>query len=69
MLDRIFGLSQNKTSFRTEVLAGLTTFLTMAYIIFVQPAILGGCGTEANPFPKGISYSIFCEKIVFVKIF
>lgn len=40
MLDRFFGLSENKTNVRTEVLAGLTTFLTMAYIIFVQPAVL-----------------------------
>ncbi len=42
MLDRIFRLSENRTSVRTEVLAGLTTFLTMAYIIFVQPAVLSG---------------------------
>ena len=40
MLDRLFGLSANNTNVRTEVLAGLTTFLTMAYIIFVQPAVL-----------------------------
>src|SRR5438093_5194550 len=42
MLERLFKLSQNKTSARTEVLAGLTTFLTMAYIIVVQPAVLSG---------------------------
>ena len=42
MLDRYFGLSKHQTTLRTEVLAGLTTFLTMAYIIFVQPAILSG---------------------------
>ena len=42
MLDRFFGLSEHGTSVRTEVLAGLTTFLTMAYIIFVQPAVLSG---------------------------
>ena len=42
MLDRVFRLSQNQTSARTEVLAGVTTFLTMAYIIFVQPAVLSG---------------------------
>lgn len=39
-LDRVFKLSENGTSVRTEVLAGLTTFLTMAYIIFVNPEIL-----------------------------
>jgi len=42
MLDRFFRLSENKTTARTEVLAGLTTFLTMAYIIFLQPMVLSG---------------------------
>lgn len=42
MFDRVFALSQNNTNLRTELLAGLTTFLTMAYIIFVQPAVLSG---------------------------
>ncbi len=42
MIDRIFHLSENKTTVRTELLAGVTTFLTMAYIIFVQPAVLSG---------------------------
>lgn len=41
-LDRIFRLNENGTCARTETLAGLTTFLTMAYIIFVQPAVLSG---------------------------
>src|SRR5580765_5394746 len=42
ILDRLFKLSGNGTNVRTEVLAGVTTFLTMAYIIFVQPAVLSG---------------------------
>ena len=42
MLERIFRLRENGTSVRTEVLAGATTFLTMAYIVFVQPAVLSG---------------------------
>ena len=42
ILDRLFKLSGSGTNVRTEVLAGLTTFLTMAYIIFVQPAVLSG---------------------------
>ncbi len=48
MLDRFFGLSENKTNVRTELLAGLTTFLTMAYIIFVQPAVLTH-GVDGKP--------------------
>ena len=42
MFDRFFRLSENHTSVRIELLAGLTTFLTMAYIIFLQPAVLSG---------------------------
>ena len=42
MLDRFFRLSENGTTVRTELLAGLTTFLTMAYIIVVQPLVLSG---------------------------
>src|SRR5437868_7522331 len=42
MIEQLFKLSEHKTTVRTEVLAGLTTFLTMAYIIFVQPAVLSG---------------------------
>jgi AGZA family xanthine/uracil permease-like MFS transporter len=42
MFERFFRLSENQTTVRTEALAGLTTFLTMAYIIFVQPAVLSG---------------------------
>ena len=40
MLERLFQLKAHNTTLRTEVLAGLTTFLTMAYIIVVNPAIL-----------------------------
>ncbi len=42
MFERIFRLSENGTTVRTELLAGLTTFLTMAYIIVVQPLVLSG---------------------------
>jgi AGZA family xanthine/uracil permease-like MFS transporter len=42
MLEKFFKLSEHNTNVRTELLAGLTTFLTMAYIIFVQPAVLSG---------------------------
>lgn len=42
MLERCFRLAENKTTVRMEIIAGVTTFLTMAYIIFVQPAVLSG---------------------------
>ncbi|MBV9454642.1 MAG: hypothetical protein JOZ19_11065 [Rubrobacter sp.] len=40
-----FKFSERGTNLRTEVIAGLTTFMTMAYIVFVNPAILGTQGT------------------------
>jgi len=42
MLERFFRFTENRTTARTEILAGITTFLTMAYIIVVQPAVLSG---------------------------
>jgi AGZA family xanthine/uracil permease-like MFS transporter len=46
MVDRYFGLSQQGTDIRTEFIAGLTTFLTMVYIVFVNPIILGKAGMD-----------------------
>ncbi|WP_034348355.1 NCS2 family permease [Noviherbaspirillum massiliense] len=44
LMERVFKLKEQGTDVRTELLAGLTTFLTMAYIIFVNPSILGDAG-------------------------
>ncbi len=44
MLDSLFKLSQNNPTVKTEVIAGFTTFMTMAYIIFVNPDILSDAG-------------------------
>ena len=46
VLDRYFGLTRNGTNVRTEFVAGLTTFLTMVYIVFVNPQILGNAGMD-----------------------
>lgn len=48
MIETLFRLSDNKTTTRTELLAGATTFLTMAYILFVNPAILKDAGMDAG---------------------
>src|SRR5581483_3653883 len=45
-LDRYFGLRRQGTNPRTEFIAGLTTFLTMVYIVFVNPQILGAAGMD-----------------------
>ncbi len=46
MLENLFNLEDNNTTVRREFLAGLTTFMTMAYIIFVNPSILGTTGMD-----------------------
>ncbi|XGA81446.1 NCS2 family permease [Halomonas sp. CH40] len=45
-LDKHFKLTEHKTNIKTEVIAGVTTFLTMAYIIFVNPSILSEAGMD-----------------------
>ncbi|MFN3526983.1 MAG: NCS2 family permease, partial [Paracoccus sp. (in: a-proteobacteria)] len=47
-MEQYFKLSQKGTTIRTEVIAGFTTFLTMAYIIFVNPDILSTTGMDRN---------------------
>lgn len=46
LLERLFHLKDNRTTVRTEAIGGLTTFMTMSYIIFVQPAILSAAGMD-----------------------
>ena len=53
--ERIFKLNEHHTNVRTELVAGLTTFLSMAYIMFVNPSILGDAGM-----PKGAVFVATC---------
>lgn len=46
LLDRLFKLTQHRTTVKTELAAGLTTFITMAYIIFVNPNIMADAGID-----------------------
>ena len=48
MLEKLFKLSANKTSVKTEIIAGMTTFMTMAYILFLNPNILSSTGMDKN---------------------
>ena len=48
MLEKIFKLSENKTDVKTEILAGITTFMTMAYILAVNPSILSAAGMDSG---------------------
>lgn len=47
-LDNYFGLSKNKTNVKTEIIAGITTFMTMAYILVVNPSILQATGMDGG---------------------
>ncbi|MDP4006313.1 NCS2 family permease [Methylobacterium sp. NEAU K] len=55
LLERRFRLAEHGTTVRTEVMAGLTTFLTMAYIVFINPSILADAGM-----PKGAVFVATC---------
>ena len=54
MLEKVFKLSENKTTVKTEVVAGLTTFMTMAYIIALNPNLLTGFGAEGQDLWNGV---------------
>jgi len=64
ILERLFHLKENKTNIKTEIIAGITTFMTMSYIIFVQPAILSKCGMDFKAVMAATclasSIAIFC---------
>jgi AGZA family xanthine/uracil permease-like MFS transporter len=64
MLERLFELEKHGTSVRTELVAGLTTFMTMAYIIFVNPAILADAGMD-----KGAVFVATCLAAAFASAF
>ncbi|WP_293973195.1 NCS2 family permease [uncultured Ruminococcus sp.] len=48
MLEKVFKLKENNTNVRTEITAGITTFMTMAYILAVNPSILGASGMDST---------------------
>ncbi len=48
MLEKLFKLKENKTNVKTEIIAGITTFMTMAYILAVNPNILGDAGMDTT---------------------
>ena len=49
MLEKLFKLKENGTSVKVEIIAGLTTFMTMAYIIALNPNLLTGFGANGTP--------------------
>lgn len=59
MLDRVFKLTEHKTNVKTEVIAGITTFMTMAYILVVNPSILGDAGMNKDAVFAATAISAF----------
>ena len=55
LLDRVFHLEENHTTVRRELLAGLTTFMTMAYVVVVNPRILSETGMPASERMRGLT--------------
>ena len=66
MLERVFKLKENNTTVKTEIIAGLTTFLSMAYILAVNPSILG---TVMNPSGVFVATAIASAVATFVMAF
>lgn len=64
MLEKFFNLKQNRTTVRTEVLAGITTFMTMAYILAVNPDILSATGMDKGAVFTATVLSAFIATLV-----
>jgi len=64
MLEKFFNLKQNNTTVKTEILAGLTTFMTMAYILAVNPDILSATGMDKNALFTATALSAFVATLV-----
>lgn len=60
-MEKYFKLKENGTTISTEIMAGITTFFAMAYIIFVNPSMLTLAGTPDNPMPAG---AVFLATII-----
>lgn len=64
MFEKFFRLKENKTSVKTEILAGITTFMTMAYILAVNPDILSATGMDKNALFTATALSAFLATLV-----
>lgn len=64
MLNKFFKLEENNTNVKTEILAGVTTFMTMAYILAVNPDILSATGMDKNALFTATALSAFVATLV-----
>ncbi|MBQ2803315.1 MAG: NCS2 family permease [Lachnospiraceae bacterium] len=64
MIEKLFKLKENRTDIKTEVMAGITTFMTMAYILAVNPNILSASGMDANAVLIATALSAFLGTVL-----
>ena len=64
MLEKLFKLKENNTNVRTEVIGGITTFMTMAYILAVNPTILSASGMDKNAILMATAIAAFIGTMV-----
>lgn len=64
MLEKFFHLKENNTTVKTEVVGGITTFMTMAYILAVNPAILSAAGMDKNAILMATAISAFIGTLI-----
>lgn len=64
MLEKFFHLKENNTTVKTEVIAGITTFMTMAYILAVNPTILSASGMDKNAVLMATAISAFIGTLI-----
>jgi len=64
LLERVFHLSKNNTNIKTEILAGLTTFMTMAYILIVNPSILSKTGMPESALFTATALASFIGTVI-----
>ncbi len=59
MIEKLFKLNENNTTMKTEILAGITTFMTMAYILAVNPSMLSAAGMDTTAVPMATCIASF----------
>ena len=64
MLEKLFRLKENNANVRTEVIGGITTFMTMAYILAVNPQILAASGMDKNAILMATALAAFIGTMI-----
>ena len=68
MLEKLFKLKENNTSVRTEVIGGITTFMTMAYILAVNPSLLSASGMDKTAVLMATALASFLGTLIMALI-